>query len=117
MCNLYSMTSTREAIGKLFRVSSNRMASIEPKSAIFPCNDAPVVRPADDGERELIELSWGFMLPQKGLAPKRVTSVRDDKCAYRPSGGDRLTSGAVLSLLQAFRNRRHGLQRHGIGLL
>jgi len=73
------MSSTREAIGKLFRVSGNRMASIEPKSAIFPSNDAPVVRPADDGERELIELSWGFVLPQKGLAPKRVTSVRDDK--------------------------------------
>ena len=79
MCNLYSMTATREALGKLFRVSRNRMAAIEPKSAIFPSNDAPVVRRADDGERELVELSWGFVLPQKGLAPKRVTNVRDDK--------------------------------------
>ena len=79
MCNLYSMTATREALGKLFRVSRNRMAAIEPKSAIFPSNDAAVVRRADDGQRELVELSWGFVLPQKGLAPKRVTNVRDDK--------------------------------------
>ena len=73
------MTATREALGKLFRVSRNRMSAIEPKSAIFPSNDAPIVRWADDGERELVELSWGFVLPQKGLAPKRVTNVRDDK--------------------------------------
>ncbi len=73
------MTATREALGKLFRVSRNRMAAIEPKSAVFPSNDAPVVRRVDDGERELVELSWGFVLPQKGLAPKRVTNVRDDK--------------------------------------
>ena len=73
------MTATRDAVGKLFRVSGNRMAATEPKSAIFPSNDAPVVRRADDGERELLELSWGFVLPQKGLAPKRVTNVRDDK--------------------------------------
>ena len=88
------MTSTREANGKLFRVSGRRRRA--------------------GVDRAVLGLR---VAPEGGLAPKRVTSVRDDKCAYRPSGGDRLTSGAVLSLLQAFRNRRHGLQRDGIGLL
>ena len=83
MCNLYSMTANREAIISLFKVSDNRAAAIEPKPAIFPSNDAPVVRCAADGARELVELSWGFVLTMKDRAPKRVTNVRDDKLESR----------------------------------
>jgi putative SOS response-associated peptidase YedK len=79
MCNLYSQTRAVEAVRRLFRVSSNRAAAIEPKDAIFPGHSAPVVRRAEDGERELVELSWGFVLPQPGKAPRRVTNTRDDK--------------------------------------
>jgi putative SOS response-associated peptidase YedK len=79
MCNLYSMTKVPEAVRRLFRVSSNRAAAFEPKDAIFPGHMAPVVRRAVDGERELVELSWGFVLPQPGKAPRRVTNTRDDK--------------------------------------
>ncbi|GBF27539.1 hypothetical protein MnTg02_02593 [bacterium MnTg02] len=79
MCNLYSQTLPRDAVIKYFRVSHNRAVAIKPKPAIFPANDAPVVRRAEDGERELVELSWGFVLLMKGKAPRRVTNVRDDK--------------------------------------
>ena len=79
MCNLYSQTRSQEAVRRLFRVSSNRAASVEPRDAIFPGHTAPVVRSAQDGERELVELSWGFVLPQVGKAPRRVTNTRDDK--------------------------------------
>ncbi len=83
MCNLYSMTANRDAINRLFKVSENRAAAIAPKAAIFPSNDAPIVRLAADGERELVELSWGFVLNMKDRAPKRVTNVRDDKLNSR----------------------------------
>ena len=79
MCNLYSMTANREAILRLFRVSDNRAAAVEPKDAIFPGHSAPIVRLAEDGERELVNLSWGFVLPQQGKAPRRATNTRDDK--------------------------------------
>jgi putative SOS response-associated peptidase YedK len=79
MCNLYSMTKVPEAVRRLFRVPSNRAAAFELKDAIFPGHMAPVVRRAEDGERELLELSWGFVLPQPGKAPRRVTNTRDDK--------------------------------------
>ena len=79
MCNLYSQTLPRQAIIHYFRVSDNRAAAITPKPAIFPGNDAAVVRRSEDGERELLELSWGFVLLLKDKAPKRVTNVRDDK--------------------------------------
>lgn len=79
MCNLYSQTRAPEAIRRLFKVSHNRCADFDPKPAIFPGNDAPVVRIAEDGERELVIMSWGFVLPQQGKAAKRVTNARDEK--------------------------------------
>lgn len=79
MCNLYSMTRNVQAIRDLFRVPQNRAGDVPSLPAIFPGNAAPVVRQADDGEPELSMLSWGFVLPQQGKAPRRVTNVRDDK--------------------------------------
>ena len=49
MCNLYSKTSAREAVLRLFRVGHNRAAAFAPASAIFPARAAPVVRIAQDG--------------------------------------------------------------------
>lgn len=84
MCNLYSLTIAREAVIRLFRVSDNRAVQFDPKPAIFPGRMAPVVRGTADGERELVELSWGFVLTQKDRAPRRVTNVRDDKALISP---------------------------------
>lgn len=84
MCNLYSMTRTPEAVRRLFRVGGNRAAVFEPKDAIFPGHAAPVVRLAGDGERELVLMSWGFVLPQQGKAPRRVTNFRDDRTLGSP---------------------------------
>ena len=67
------MTRSREAMLRLFRVGDNRAASVEPQVSIFPGYQAPVVRNAPDGERELVMLSWGYVLLQKDRAPRRVT--------------------------------------------
>jgi len=84
MCNLYSCTRNHEAIRRLFGVSHNRAAAFDPLPAIFPGYQAPVVRQAADGERELVMLNWGFVLLQKERAPRRVTNVRDDKILASP---------------------------------
>ncbi len=83
MCNLYSITATREALLRLFRVSHNRAAMFDPRPAIFPGHTAPVLRLAADGEPEIVTMSWGFVLPMEGRAPKRVTNTRDDKLDSR----------------------------------
>lgn len=89
MCNLYSQTRNVEAIRRLFAVSHNRATSIDPQPAIFPGWNGSVIRNAEDGERELVTMSWGFVLLQPGKAPRRVTNVRDDKILesrfWRPS--------------------------------
>lgn len=78
MCNLYSLTTNHEAVRALFKVSDNRAARHESLPAIFPGHSAPVVRYAEYGERELVPMSWGFVLPQKGKSAKRITNARDD---------------------------------------
>jgi putative SOS response-associated peptidase YedK len=78
MCNLYSLNKKRDAVARFFRVSHNRSAAYEPASAIFPRHVAPVVRESTDGEREIVTMSWGFMLLQKERAPRPVTNVRDN---------------------------------------
>jgi putative SOS response-associated peptidase YedK len=79
MCNLYSLNKKRDAVARFFRVSHNRTGSFDPTAAIFPKHIAPVVRLSADGEREIVTMSWGFMLLQNGKAPRPVTNVRDDK--------------------------------------
>ena len=79
MCNLYSQCKPREELRGLFKVSHNRAVEVEPQSSIFPGYMAPVVRRSEDGDLELIKLSWGFVLLRDGYAPKRVTNVRDDQ--------------------------------------
>ena len=79
MCNLYSQRKPREELRGLFKVSHNRAVEVEPQASIFPGYMAPVVRRAEDGDLELVQLSWGFVLLRDGYAPKRVTNVRDDQ--------------------------------------
>jgi putative SOS response-associated peptidase YedK len=64
-------------VARFFRVSHNRAAAFEPVSAIF-ARHAPVVRQSADGEREIVTMSWSFMLLRQGKAPRPVTNVRDD---------------------------------------
>ena len=66
MCNLYSQTRNVEAIRRRFNVSRNRATSIEPQPAIFPDWNGGVIRKSEDGERELLTMSWGFVLLQPG---------------------------------------------------
>jgi hypothetical protein len=79
VCNLYSLHKKREMLARFFRVSHNRSVVFEPLPAVFPGHVAPVVREDADGERQIVLMSWGFVLLQKDRAPRRVTNVRDDK--------------------------------------
>jgi len=64
MCNLYSLNKKRDMVARYSRVSHNRAAAFKPTGANFPRHIAPVVCCADDGEREILTMSWGSMLLQ-----------------------------------------------------
>ena len=73
------MNKNKEAIAAMFRVPHNRTVHINPQAGIFPGYTAPVIRHAADGDREMANLSWGFVRLEPGRAPRRVSNVRDDK--------------------------------------
>lgn len=72
---------------QLFDVASERskIGNAEPRSAIWPKYPGPVVRIDDDGERELVEMNWGFLTKNvskktgKELKPQAWNNARDDK--------------------------------------
>ena len=78
------MTRKDDDLARFLRVSHNRRAAFQPVNAIFPRHVAPVVRYAEDGEREIVLMTWGFMRLEKGRAPKPVTNVRDDQIQTNP---------------------------------
>ena len=80
VCNLYSMTHSRDAIRRLFRVEIDRTANQAPLPAIFPDQLAPVVRQDGDG-RVMQAMRWGFP-PPPGLGSRPVTNVRNVASAY-----------------------------------
>jgi len=65
VCNLYSLSKKRDAVARFFRVSHNHTGAFEPLPAIFPGHVVPVLRQGVDGDREIVTMSWGFVLHQK----------------------------------------------------
>jgi putative SOS response-associated peptidase YedK len=78
MCNLYSMTTTHEAMRKLFRAQSGINQLHLP--GIFPDYQAPIIRRSPDGEREAVSARWDMPTPpafRKGPIDRGVTNIRN----------------------------------------
>lgn len=81
MCNLYSMIRNQDAIRRLFKVEHDRTGNLPPLPGIFPDYEAPIVRNAANGGRELVTARWGMPSPPAfGGAP--VTNIRNTKSPH-----------------------------------
>ncbi|MGE0530327.1 MAG: SOS response-associated peptidase [Hyphomonadaceae bacterium] len=80
MCNLYSMTKSREAAVAYTRAMRDRTGNQPPLPAIFPDQLAPVVGNSKEGQREMVMMRWGF--PPAGGGKRPVTNVRNLKSSY-----------------------------------
>ena len=89
MCNLYSSTTAQQAMRGLFDVkpAKDHLGNAQAQPAIWPKYDAPVVRQAEDGEREMLYMSWGFLTAKvskktgKPISPAAWNNARADKVA------------------------------------
>jgi putative SOS response-associated peptidase YedK len=84
MCNLYSVTTAKEAIRQLARGLGeirDTVGDFEPLPAVLPGRMAPIVRHAPDGVREFTMARWGWppRPPMRGERPdpRPITTVRD----------------------------------------
>ena len=86
MCNLYSITSTQQAIRDLVRAMRDMTGNLPPLPAVFPDKMAPVVRTAPDGARELVMMRWGFPprppFPGSKTNTRPLTNVRNTSSRY-----------------------------------
>lgn len=85
MCNLYNITTTHEAMRRLFPKFGDMTNRVDPQLDIFPDYSAPVLRNIKGDEPELAMLRWGMPTPPEKLKSEvdiGVTNVRNLKSSH-----------------------------------
>jgi putative SOS response-associated peptidase YedK len=81
MCNLYSITKGPQAIRDFARAMRDTTGNLPPIPGVFPDYAAPIVRNAEDGERELTMARWGMPSPKFAIESRNsdpgVTNIRN----------------------------------------
>lgn len=79
MCNLYNLTTSRQAIIDFVRAYRDLSGFNEPSRDVYPNYAAPVVRVGEDGQREVVPLQWGMPSPPQYVkgADRGVTNIRN----------------------------------------
>lgn len=78
MCNLYSHTTTQDAMRELVKGLTDRSGNLQP-AQVYPDQMAPIIRHGDDGP-ELVMARWGLPSPPSVLKTARdpgVTNIRN----------------------------------------
>jgi putative SOS response-associated peptidase YedK len=85
MCNLYSMTTTKEAMRQFPLAFDDRGVNMPSLPGIYPDYAAPIIR-NNAGVRELAMARWGMPTPPTHLIGKKVdsgiTNIRNTRSAH-----------------------------------
>lgn len=79
MCNLYNVTTTRDAVLQFTKAFRDLAGWNEASFDVYPGYQAPIVRVAEDGAREIVRATWGMPSPPayvKNYDPG-VTNIRN----------------------------------------
>lgn len=79
MCNLYNVTTSRQAVLDFARALRDLSGFNEPSIDVYPNRFAPVARVAADGEREIFRGRWGMPtdpIHVKGAHNSGTTNIR-----------------------------------------
>jgi putative SOS response-associated peptidase YedK len=81
MCNLYSMTKTKDAMRQIDLAFDDRGLNLPALPGIYPDYPAPIIRNTAAGGRDLIMARWGMPTPPQFLAKSKrdpgVTNIRN----------------------------------------
>src|SRR5688572_24752236 len=72
MCNLYSMTTNREALRKISQAMNDKVGNLPELPGIYPDYLAPIVILNSAGEREIILARWGVPSLVKQVPPDKT---------------------------------------------
>lgn len=86
MCNLYNLTTTRDAVIQFTKAFVDKAGWNEPSLNVYPNRPGPIVRVGADGQRELVSATWGMPTPPVYLKAKNydpgVTNIREVKSSW-----------------------------------
>jgi putative SOS response-associated peptidase YedK len=89
MCNLYSMTTNREALRRISEAMNDKVGNLPELPGIYPDYLAPIVILNTAGEREIILARWGMPSLTKQVPPDKTnpgsTNIRHPE--YRDWAG------------------------------
>ena len=80
ICNLYNVTTTRDAVMEFTRAFRDKAGWNDPSFDVYPNTLAPIVRVGEDGQREIARVTWGMPTPPayiKGNYDPGVTNIRN----------------------------------------
>ncbi len=80
MCNLYNITTTRDAVMAFTKAFTDKAGWNQPSLDVYPGTLAPIVRVGADGNREIAGCTWGMPTPPafiKGKYDPGVTNIRN----------------------------------------
>lgn len=80
MCNLYSLTTSHEAMRQLFKADRLALGDWDASAGICPDQLASVVSAESEGRRLLSLMRWGIPPPPAGKRP--VTNVRNSQSSF-----------------------------------
>lgn len=63
MCNLYNVTTTRDAVLQFTKAFHDKAGWNEASFDVYPNTLAPIVRVGEDGQREIVRATWGMPTP------------------------------------------------------
>lgn len=104
-CAIYSVTKGQTAIVELTRALRDKTGNLPPYPGVFPDFEAPIVRTAPDGVRELTRARWGMPTPTNF----RMDAVRK-KAAKLGAKGETYDSRKC-SARGAIRRHQHSQRR------
>lgn len=114
MCNLYANRTAQAEMRRMFRVAADRdrLGNWQAQGAIWPKQEAAVVRLDADGACELVPMRWGFLTPQvskrtgEPIQPAAWHNARDDRLAEAALWRDSFRTRRCLIPATSFRETK-----------
>lgn len=87
MCNLYNVTTTRDAVLQFTKAFRDKAGWNEPSFDVYPNTQAPIVRVGEDGQREIVRTTWGMPTPPGYSRAITILASQTSATSTRRTGG------------------------------
>jgi putative SOS response-associated peptidase YedK len=114
VCNLYNVTTTRDAVMQFTKAFSDKAGWNEPSLNVYPGYQAPIVRVGEDGQREIARVTWAS--PISAMSARRTGAAGSGRQAAASCRSPHSQSPILRARFPAAGSRTPGLPVTRTGL-